>query len=128
MLTIHSTKRIAIAIEEATPRNDFDDLVNKMILEKYGEELETKAGFYRLVSKFSEQSYTFSYGIENIGSKALEITLDCNSSRNMIFTEPTGKITKLIEAGLFEFMMHAEAQPGAEEFARGVQCVFKEIY
>lgn len=109
MLTMHSVKTVSLSIEETNSRNDFDDLVNKMVLEKFGEELETKAGVYKLICKFSEQSYTFSYGIENIGSKAIEITLDCKSSRNMIFTEPSGKITKLIEPGAFEFMMHAEA-------------------
>jgi hypothetical protein len=54
MLTIHSLNRISLSIEEATPRSDYDDLVNKMILEKFGEEMESKAGVYRLLSKFSE--------------------------------------------------------------------------
>jgi hypothetical protein len=54
MLTIHSLNRISLSIEEATPRTDYDDLVNKMILEKFGEEMESKAGVYRLLSKFSE--------------------------------------------------------------------------
>jgi hypothetical protein len=128
MLTIHSMKPIAIQIEEATTRKDYDDLVNKMILENFGEELESKPNVYRLLSKFSDQSYTFSYGIENLGHKALEITLDCTSSRNMVFSEANGKITKVIEPGCIEFMMHAEAAPGAEEFARGAQCIYKEVY
>ena len=54
MLTIHSMKPIAIQIEEASTRKDYDDLVNKMILERFGEEMEAKAGVYRLLSKFSE--------------------------------------------------------------------------
>jgi len=81
-----------------------------------------------LISKFSEQSYTFSYGVENLSSKAFEFTLDTTSSRNMVYSEPNGKITKIIEPGALEFMMHAEAAPGAEEFARGAQCIFKDIY
>jgi hypothetical protein len=46
----------------------------------------------------------------------------------MVFSEITGKITKVIEPSAIEFMMHSEASPGAEEFARGAQCVFKEVY
>jgi hypothetical protein len=54
MLTIHSLNKVSLQIEEASPKKDYDDLVHKMILERFGEELESKAGAYRLVSKFSE--------------------------------------------------------------------------
>ena len=97
-----------------------------MILQSFGEVLEQKAN-YKLLYKFSDQSYTFSYGIENTGRRAIEMSLDCNSSKNMVYSEANGKITKTIEAGAVEFMMHAEASPGAEEFARGAGCTFKEI-
>ena len=63
-----------------------------------------------------------------MGSKALEVTLDCTSSRNMVFSEPSGKISKVLEPGDIEFFMHAEATPGAEEFARGATCLAKEAY
>jgi len=52
MLTIHSIKSIAIQIEEATPKKDYDELVNKMIIERFGEELESKPHGYRLLHKF----------------------------------------------------------------------------
>lgn len=58
----------------------------------------------------------------------MEVTLDCTSSRNMIFSESSGKMTKIIEPGAIEFMMHAEATPGAEEFARGAVCIYREAY
>lgn len=54
MLTIHSLKPIAIQIEEATPKKDYDADVNRIILEKFGEELEVKPNTYRLINKFSE--------------------------------------------------------------------------
>lgn len=54
MLTIHSLNKVSIQIEETSTKKDYDDLVNKMILERFGEELESKAGVYRLLSKFSE--------------------------------------------------------------------------
>jgi hypothetical protein len=46
----------------------------------------------------------------------------------MVFSEPSGKITKILEPGAIEFFMHAEATPGADEFARGAQCTYKEVY
>jgi len=46
----------------------------------------------------------------------------------MVFSEASGKLTKVIEPGHIEFIMHAEAAPGAEEFARGSVCTFKEVY
>ena len=46
----------------------------------------------------------------------------------MVYSETNGKVTKIIEPGTLEFMMHAEAAPGAEEFARGAQVIYKEIY
>ena len=45
----------------------------------------------------------------------------------MVFSEISGKVTKIVQPGQLEFMMHAEATPGAEEFARGAQCTYKEI-
>jgi len=128
MLTIHSLKPIAIQIEESSQKKDYDELVNRIIVERYGEELESRPGVFRVLSKFSEQSYTFSYAIENTGARAIEATLDCNTSRNMVFSEPSGKVTRVVEPGQVVFFMHAEAAPGAEEFARGSTCSYREVY
>ena len=46
----------------------------------------------------------------------------------MVFSEPMGKMRKVIMPGALEFMMHAEAEPGAEEFARGAICTYKEVW
>ncbi len=54
MLTIHSMKPIAVQIEEATAKKDYDAVVSKMIVERFGEELESRAGIYRLLHKFAE--------------------------------------------------------------------------
>lgn len=53
MLTVHSMDKISIQIEEVSSKKDYDELVNKMILERFGEEMESK-DIYRLLSKFSE--------------------------------------------------------------------------
>ncbi len=55
------------------------------------------------------------------------MSLDCTSSKNMVYSEPGGKVKKVIEPGVLEFLMHAEAAPGAEEFARGAVCTFREV-
>ena len=46
MLTIHSMKPIAVQIEEALPSggNNFDSLVNRIIAEKFGKEVEKRPG------------------------------------------------------------------------------------
>lgn len=46
----------------------------------------------------------------------------------MVFSETSGRIAKVIKPGKVEFFMHAEAAPGAEEFARGSVCTFREVY
>jgi len=35
-------------------KKDYDEMVSKIIVEKFGEELESKAGFYKLLFKFAE--------------------------------------------------------------------------
>jgi hypothetical protein len=57
-----------------------------------------------------------------------EFTLDLSSSRNLLFSEPHGKATRVISPGSTDFMMHAEAMPSAEEIARVAKVSFKEIY
>ena len=42
MFTIHSMNSISIQIEETSEKRDYEDLVNKEILEKYGEEIESR--------------------------------------------------------------------------------------
>ena len=46
----------------------------------------------------------------------------------MIYSDVSGKVRKLIEPNQIEFFLHAEAAPGAEEFAKACQCYYKEAY
>lgn len=61
MLTIHSMKAIAVQIEEASTKKEYDELVSKMIVERFGEELEAKQGVYKLLFKFAEYSYSLTH-------------------------------------------------------------------
>ena len=56
------------------------------------------------------------------------MTLDLSGSRNLLFSEPSGKSTKMIDGGALEFFMHAEASPEAEEIARVAKVIYKEVY
>lgn len=125
-MTIHSHDPINININECTVRKDFDEIANKLVLQNFGDVLEEKPGVYRLLNKYHQSSYSFSFGVENLSDAPLELRLDCNKSRNMLYSEPSGKVVKVVEPGHLEFMMHAEAAPGADEFARGVECSYKE--
>lgn len=74
-----------------------------------------------------EQSYTFTYGLENTNSMPIEVTLDCTSSTNMAYSDPKGRVTKVVHPGELEFLMYAEALSGYDEFARGAQVSWKEV-
>jgi len=124
---VHSALPIKLNVEECDVKKDYDYMVNQMILQNWGEEFE-QTDSYRVVSKFYEPSYSFAFGILNLSGMELEFTLDCTTSKNMVFSDPAGQVTKLIEPGELAFMMHSEAAPGCEEFARGVECSFKQLY
>lgn len=56
MLTFHSLQEVSVKIEEVQPgkHNDFDFLVNTLIIQKQGKETEKRTGQYRLLQKFYE--------------------------------------------------------------------------
>ena len=49
MLSVHSMKPIGVKIEEITCKNEFDSLVNIIILKQFGQEVEKRAGQYRIL-------------------------------------------------------------------------------
>ncbi len=57
----------------------------------------------------------------------MDITLDCSSSQHMLFSSKTNKITKRIDPGQTEFMMHSLAIPNAAKFVRSAKCIVKEV-
>lgn len=66
--------------------------------------------------------------MQNLGKRTAEVTLDCGSSRNLVFSEPSTRVTRLVEPGATEFFLHAEPAPEAEDIARGVKISYKEVY
>ena len=59
--------------------------------------------------------------------RPVEVTLDCSSSQNMIYSSKTNKLSKVIESGHTEFMMHSMALPNVNKFVRSAKCILKEI-
>ena len=78
MLTLHSENELAVTVRDAI-QTDLDNRTNVLILEKYGQELESKRGFKTLYT-FSEQVHAYSYGVFNEHNRAIEATLDCSAS------------------------------------------------
>lgn len=76
----------------------------------------------------SRGSYTFSFAVENLGLKTKEITLNCTQSRNLLFSDDAGKLTRLVEPGCTEFFLHAEATPGAKDLSKSVSVASKDVY
>jgi hypothetical protein len=60
--------------------------------------------------------------------RTCELTLDLSGSRNLLFSEFGGRISKIVAPGKTEFMMHAEAKAGVEEIARVAKVTSKEVY
>ena len=76
---------------------------------------------------FSEQILAYSYAIQNLTNKTLEFTLDFSSSVNMLYSSKKHKITKIIQGGHTEFMMHTMSKPSVTNYKRGLKCTFREV-
>ena len=59
---------------------------------------------------------TFSFGIKNLKTTPAAFTLDCSESRNVLFGEAGGKVTRWVKSNEFVFLMHVEAAEDVEEF------------
>jgi hypothetical protein len=125
MITMHSMDPISIQIG---PEKGISQNACVMIGEQCGTVVERREGQYCLRQKLYTGSYSISFTLENLSHRTCEFTLDLSGSRNLLFSESQGKVTKMIGPGSSEFMLHAEAMPGAEEVARVAKVTCKELY
>ena len=58
--------------------------------------------------------------------RTVDIHLDCSSSQNMLFSSKGSKISKRVDAGHIEFMMHTMAIPNEQKFVRSAKCQITE--
>lgn len=66
--------------------------------------------------RHDENTDTFSFGLKNLKTIEATFTLDCSDSRNVLFGEAGGKVTRYVKSNEFVFMMHVEASADVEEF------------
>jgi hypothetical protein len=125
MVSMQSMEPVAVRI--GNERGE-ERVVSVLVTENEGTVVERKEGEYCLRQKFYPNSYSFTFTIENLSPRTSEFTLDLAASRNLLFSEPLGKVTKLISPGSSDFMMHGEATTGAEEIARVAKVTYKEFY
>jgi hypothetical protein len=69
----------------------------------------------------------YSYSVQNLSTKPLNITLDFSKSENMLNSSRESKIKKLVMPGQVEFMMHTMAKPNCTKFSRSVNCQINEV-
>ena len=107
-------------------QTDLDARTNLLIIDRYGQELENKKG-YKLLYTYSEQVHAYSYAVQNMVGRTVDITLDCSSSQNMLYSSKTARMTKRVDGGHIQFMMHSMAAPNAAKFVRSAKCQISEI-
>lgn len=99
---------------------------NLLILDKFGQDLESEHN-YRILYTFSEQVLAYSYAVQNMTNKPLDISLDFSKSENMLFSSRDSKIKKMVLPNQVEFMMHTMSKPSSSKFKRHVKCDVKEV-
>ena len=122
---MHSTGEVAVTVRDAV-QTDLDTRTNLLIIEKYGQELENKKG-YKLLYTFSAQIHANSYAVQNMVGRTVDIHLDCSASQNMLYSSKTSRVSRRVDAGHVEFVMHSMAVPNAGKFVRSAKCSVSDI-
>jgi len=97
VLTVHSSYPVKLGVEDTSKGDhrhlaDLEETVNRIIIQNFGKVIEHVANIYSLHMKQHEQSYTFSYGIQNHSKEPMVFQLDCSKSQGMAFSEKAGKV------------------------------------
>lgn len=79
-----------------------------MILAEFGAEEASGDGF-KIISMFSEGSYSLTYGVKNLKDTPLEVSLDLSQSENLSFSSKGPVVRKVVPSGGMAFMMHAQS-------------------
>mmetsp|Transcript_25332 Transcript_25332/g.22448 ORF Transcript_25332/g.22448 Transcript_25332/m.22448 type:complete len:226 (+) Transcript_25332:317-994(+) len=109
VLTMHSEIELAVTVRDAV-QTDLDNRCNIAILATYGQELD-KTPNLKVLYTFSEQINAYSYGVLNIGQKAINAQIDCSASNETIFSSRSNIIKKRVDPGELEFFLHAIGLP-----------------
>jgi Calpain family cysteine protease/Calpain large subunit, domain III len=120
-LSVHSESQF----EVITRKNVFciEEQAYVYLIQNYGTEIESKGGvkvFYYLF----QDVHCYLYGVFNSQDQAIEATLDCSESENMVFNQDDPSVTKVVGSSNLCYMITAIALPHAETFVRSARCVW----
>lgn len=96
-MTFHSASELTTTVRDAV-QTDLDTRTNLLILDKFGQDLESD-NKYRILYTFSEQVLAYSYAVQNISARPLDIMLDFSKSENMLYSSRESRIKKLVMPG-----------------------------
>jgi len=84
---------------------------------------------YHVIYAFSEDTYAYSYSAINTSDSPIEITINAaDQSKNMLYLPSKGIVTKVIQPGEIEFLMHAIADTSFEAFTKKVTVNASHVY
>jgi hypothetical protein len=67
---------------------------------------------------FHRDCYSYTYSVLNMQNSPIEISIDLTQSKDMLFMPRVGKVTKVIQPGELEYLVHCIADPSADSFTR----------
>eukprot|EP00826_Nyctotherus_ovalis_P005374 TRINITY_DN11210_c0_g1_i2.p1 TRINITY_DN11210_c0_g1~~TRINITY_DN11210_c0_g1_i2.p1 ORF type:complete len:481 (+),score=72.93 TRINITY_DN11210_c0_g1_i2:399-1841(+) len=132
ILTLHSDKELSVNVRDAIATS-LDNTTSALIVERYGQEAEKQFGikllyiFSQYLSYYHRQVQSYAYGVLNETGKTVEAILDCSMSKHMTYSARSPIVKKRVEPEQTEFMLHAQAIPGNEEFVNEFKFTWKEI-
>jgi len=124
IFTMHSDHEVNMTIKDASVTN-YDYQANVLLLKRDGI-VEINKGI-RVFYLPHKDANAFSYGVQNDQLNPVLVTLECSDSKGMLFSSKTSRVQKRIEAGGYEFIMHATAIPTEKTYVRATKCAWKPL-
>lgn len=111
-LSLHASLPVDLKVQDAL-QTDLDHQTSILIMHKFSkvEPQFEKNGSFELRYTFSDQIFGFSYFATNKSLDPIELTVDLSKSTNMVSQTAKNSITKRIEPGATEFMIHQRVKP-----------------
>jgi len=108
-MTFHSKEEVAVSVRDSV-NTDLDVRANLLIMDKFGQEMKVTST-YRILYTFSEQVLAFSYAVQNLLNKPIDVHIDFSKSESMLLGNTKSKeVNKVVPEFKTEFIMHTMAQ------------------
>ena len=109
VMTFHSKEEVAVSVRDSV-NTDLDVRANLLIMDKFGQEMKVTST-YRILYTFSEQVLAFSYAVQNLLNKPIDVHIDFSKSESMLLGNTKSKeVNKVVPEFKTEFIMHTMAQ------------------